>query len=255
MSFGSRMFFGLLAGLLIVPAPDASAQAGRGRGRQQNNERDRICVYQDIQYQGWEQCYSAGDELSDLKNRKDSISSIRIFGRARVTVYDSKDFEGRSAEFTSNVPDLGLRSLAGSRSWSDRIESIRVSSDSVRSGQNQGRALGRPDFENSDEDLREGICVYEHANFQGRSQCFSPGEQVRDLARQGSWSDKISSIRVFGRTVAVLYRDVQFQGERMTVDEDIFDLAGMGSRSYGSWNDQISSLEIEAGRIRFRTGR
>jgi hypothetical protein len=250
-----RLALALSVGFMMIPPPDAAAQ-GRGQGRGQNqNDRDRVCVYQDIHYQGWEQCYNAGDELSNLNNRKDAISSIRVYGRARITVYEEEDFEGRSAEFASNVPDLGLRSMAGSRSWSDRIESFRISSDSVRAGQNRNRNTGRPIFRDNDDNRRDGICVYEHANYQGRSQCFSSGEQIRDLARQGGMSDRISSIRVFGRTVAVLYRDVQFQGERITVDSDISDLAGYRSRGFGSWNDQISSIEVDSGRIRFRSSR
>jgi hypothetical protein len=253
-----RMVLGLFAVLLIMPAPDATAQFGRARGRdQQTNERDRVCVYQDIQYRGWEQCYNAGDELPNLNNRKDAISSIRIFGRARITVFDEEDFDGRSADFSSNVPDLGLRNLSGSRSWSDRIESIRISSDSYdrnagqNRGQGRGRGLGRADSGNSE----DGICVYEHANFQGRSQCFGAGEQIQDLSRQGNMSDRISSIQVFGRSMAVLYRDVQFQGESVTIEQDIADLGSFRGRNFGSWNDQISSLEINSGRIRFRSGR
>lgn len=248
----SRLALGALACLLIAPAPDAAAQAGRGREQERN--RDQVCVYQDIQYRGWEQCYNAGDELAKLQNRKDAISSIRIFGRARITVYDGENFEGRSSEFDSNVPDLGLRNLAGSRSWSDRIESFRVSFDNAFTGPGRGRGLGRPDFGNSnDNDPRDGICVYEHANYAGRSQCFSPGEQVRDLGRDGDLSDRISSIRFFGRGTAVLYRDIQFQGERITIDRDVPDLGDIRGRGFGSWNDQISSLVIE--RLRFRSGR
>jgi hypothetical protein len=68
-------------------------------------------------------------------------------------------------------------------------------------------------------------------------------------------SDRISSIQVFGRSMAVLYRDVQFQGESVTIEQDIADLGSFRGRNFGSWNDQISSLEINSGRIRFRSGR
>jgi len=100
-------------------APSNSAQIGR-------DNRDRVCFYQDIQFRGWEQCYQAGDEVTDLRGQKNAISSIRIYGRARVTVYDETEFRGNSTEFTSDVPDLGLRNMSGSRSWSDRIESFRI---------------------------------------------------------------------------------------------------------------------------------
>ncbi len=227
----------------LIPL-SAAAQVGRGRER----DRDRVCVYQDIHYQGWEECYSPGDELPNLKRRNDAISSIRIFGRARITVYDDTNFEGRSADFSSSVPDLGLRNLAGSRSWSDRIESFRVNAGPIRTSR----------FGGFDQDYRQeprdGVCVYEHAGYRGRSECWNIGYRIRDLARQGDLSDRISSIRVFGRAAAVIYRDINFQGESIFVDRDAPDLATIGARSSGNWNDQISSLEIEAelGRTRGR---
>ena len=99
---------------------------------------------------------------------------------------------------------------------------------------------------------RDGICVYERADYQGRSECWNADDEVRDLARVGNWSDKISSIRVFGRTVAVFYRDIDLRGERLRVDHDIPDLAQVSMRGFGTWNDQISSLEVEAVRGRGR---
>ena len=65
-------------------APSSSAQIGR-------DNRDRVCFYQDIHFRGWEQCYQAGDEMTDLRGQKNAISSIRIYGRARVIVYDEQN--------------------------------------------------------------------------------------------------------------------------------------------------------------------
>src|SRR5262245_24986108 len=97
----------LLVSFGLVPTVSGAPQFG---ARQDN--RDRVCVYQDIQYRGWEQCYNAGDEISSFQRRNNAISSIRIFGRARVTVYEDTEFRGKSAEFDTSVPDLGLRNLA-----------------------------------------------------------------------------------------------------------------------------------------------
>src|SRR5262245_60588794 len=109
----------LMVMALYLPS-DAGAQFGRDR------ERDRVCFYQDIHYQGWEKCYVPGDELSNLRRDGNNISSLRIYGRTRVIVYDNSGFEGASAEFRNDVPDLGLRSVFGSRTWNDRIQSFRV---------------------------------------------------------------------------------------------------------------------------------
>src|SRR5262244_1793086 len=115
---------GLLFSLALAPELGAASQFGarervQGRG-------DRVCVYQDVNFQGWEQCYTVGDEVTSLGSRKKAISSIRVYGRARVTVWEDPAFHGHSAEFSSDVPDLNLRSLAGGHTWNDQIESLRV---------------------------------------------------------------------------------------------------------------------------------
>ncbi len=230
----------LLSILSFASQLGAEPQFGR-------NDRDRVCFYQDIHFQGWEDCFSPGDEVANLRGRKNAISSIRIFGRARVIVWDNEDFRGPSAEFNSDVPDLGRRSIEGSKTWSDRIESFRISS-----GFNTplpGRGAGRNDRDDdrnqgrNPRSMRDGVCVYEHANFQGRSDCWDAGEEARDLGRMG-WNDRITSIRVFGRAAAGLYRDVGFRGEQIVIDRDVSDLAIIQLRGGITWNDQISSLEV-----------
>ena len=95
-------------------------------GRQQDRNQDRVCFYKDIQYQGTEQCYRPGDEVTTLQNQRNTISSIRIYGRVLVTVYDATSFDGHSMQFDSSAPDLGQVRLGGSRSWNDKIQSQAV---------------------------------------------------------------------------------------------------------------------------------
>jgi hypothetical protein len=194
---------------------------------------DRVCVYQDIHYEGWAECYGPGDQVPELRGHNNNISSIRLYGRATITVYDNTNFRGAAAEFESDVPDLGRRILLGSKSWSDEIESFEVGSQNFRRSPGFSR-VQEPDT---------GICVFEDANFRGRSQCWDHGTQQNDLARVGNWSDRISSIRLFGQAIVELYRDHGFNGEHLTVDRDIPDLAQVGS-NYGNWNDSASSLKV-----------
>jgi hypothetical protein len=217
---------------LAVPQAQAAAQFGRGD--------DRVCLYQDIHYEGWAECYRPGDQVSTMRNHNDNVSSIRIYGRATIIVYDGTDFRGQSAEFASDVPDLGLRSLVGSRSWSDKIESFEVGSFNNRRSPGFGSSR-------AEEQPESGICVYEDSNYRGRSQCWIVGTQQNDLARAGNWSDRISSIRVFGRTTVQLFRDHGFYGEELTINQDVPDLARVGS-NYGNWNDSVSSLKVESER-------
>jgi hypothetical protein len=221
--------------------------------RQQDRNQDRVCFYKDIQYQGTEQCYRPGDEVNTLQSTRNSFSSIRVYGRARVTVYDETNFNGHSMQFDSNAPDLGQVKLGGSRSWNDKIQSIRVDSGYGYGSGSYGDngAYGNTPYPNQ-QTVQEGICVYEERNYQGRSECWTGGERLDDLARVGNWSDRISSIRVFGRSRAVAYRDIGFRGESVVIDRDIPDLGQLSANGFRNWNHQISSMQIESQRGRDR---
>jgi len=237
----------LLMVLIFATQSPAAPQLGRV---QNGNQRDRVCFYQDIHYAGWEDCFSPGDEVGDLRGRKNQISSVRVYGRARVVVYDSTDFRGSQAEFSNDVPDLGLRALGG-RTWSDHIESFRVVDERGYNPPPPPPVVSQPfPFPRGggrDEQpirINEGVCVYERPNFQGRGQCFAPGEDIRDLGRVRDLNNRISSIRVFGGARAIIFRDIQFRGENSMIDGDIPDLSRVRMRGGIGWNDQISSIEI-----------
>jgi hypothetical protein len=240
---------GALFSLSLAPESGAAPQFGRGRDRDEG--RDRVCLYQDIQYQGWEQCYSNGDEIPSLGGRSNAASSIRVFGRTRVTVYEDSNFRGRSAEFSSDVPDLGRRIVSGSRSWSDHIQSLRVGFD-YDSRDNRGVFGGGFPDRFPRNQIDDGICVYERHNYDGRSQCWRAGENLNDLGRAGNWSDRIASIQVFGRAVAILYRDIGFRGQSITIDRDIPDLGRVSAQGFDDWDRQASSVRIEFERGRGR---
>jgi hypothetical protein len=231
---------------------------------------DQVCVYKDINYQGLEQCYGAGD-VANLGALRQSISSVRVSGRAAVTVYESTDFRGRSAQFTSDVPDLGRQMIAGNTAWSDHIDSLRITSNSgtYNAGGGSGNTgdYSRNSPRNSQAAPRDGICAYELPNYQGRSECWNQGQSVANLARQDNGSSPISSIRLFGRAIAVVYQGANYQGESMTVDRDIPDLAavavrnnrgnargqgqensngrGRGNARGTTWDQQISSIHVQ----------
>src|SRR5262249_18085242 len=153
-----------------------------------------VCLYRDIQFQGIEQCFNIGDSVRSLASGLGGqVSSIRIYGRATITVWDDPDFRGHTTAFNSSVPDLGRIRLE-SKSWGDRIKSIQGGSSG-----GGGTAFGRDRERESyppPQEISEGICVYERPGYQGRSQCWSGSEDLSDLGRLGGWSDRISSVRV-----------------------------------------------------------
>jgi hypothetical protein len=248
--------------LLLVGFTPTGARAQFG----QNNRRDadRVCFYTDNYFQGSEQCYRPGDEVGDLRTR--NFSSIRVYGNAMATVYDDRNFNGNSMEVTSEVRDLGQMSLSnggfgrlGRTTWNDRIGSLRVTSanngysGNGRYDDNNGRydnGRNRNNGRYGNDSRNSGsVCVYEDANYGGRMQCFDSGTNLSDLGRSGSWSDRISSIRINGNGRVVAFLDVGYRGERLVIDHDIPDLGSLRLRnSNRSWDNQISSIEIEQGR-------
>jgi hypothetical protein len=205
-------------------------------GAQGNRNDDRVCFYRDVQFQGPSWCYQPGDELADLRDRRNEISSLRVFGRARVVVFDEREFFGATDEFDMDVPDLTLRAMEGRRTWNDRIESFSIAL--AGRGRGRGRGVGRGDDDRAPRNSRDRICVYEGASYQGRSQCWDAGEEETNLSRTNGWNDQISSIRVFGRTSIDLYRDANFRGQRLRINGDVSDLGSM------NWGDQVSSFQV-----------
>jgi hypothetical protein len=241
----SALAFSLALGLSLVPQLSAARQFG-GRERTQGN-RDGVCVYQDIQFRGWEQCYNVGDEIRSLGSRTKAISSIRVFGRARLVVWEDPEFHGNSAEFDSDVPDLGRRANGGSHTWNDQIESIKVVGDYDSRDPRDNRPPNT--FPQSDRNndrranrITDGICVYDRPDYQGREECWGSGTNIDNLRRAGNWSDRISSIRVYGRARAVMYRENNFRGESLSIDRDIPDFSRIRGRN---WNNQVSSIAVQ----------
>ena len=213
-----------------------SAQQARERSRGgDDRDGDRVCFFMHVQFEGPSWCYLPGDEMADLRERRNEVSSVRVFGRARVVVYDLREFTGASDEFDMDVPDLTLRNMERTRSWNDRIDSFQV----VYGFGGRGNR-GRDDRDFRDYGpSRDRICVYDEANYRGRSQCWDVGQFERNLSRTNGWNDQISSVRVFGRARVDLYRDADYRGERLRINRDLSDLTTMPY-----WNDQISSFEV-----------
>lgn len=220
-------------GLWMTGVP-ALAQQGRDRNNSNGNrDGDRVCFYRDVQFEGPSWCYRPGDELADLRDRGNEISSIRVFGRARVIVYDLEEFMGTADEFDMDVADLRLRAMEGRRNWNDRIDSFQVVAGGRR-GRGFG-GFGRGDSDNRPS--RDRICVYEDANYGGRSQCWNIDEEEENLSGAG-WNDRISSVRVFGRARVEFYRDSRYRGEQIRLSRDTPDLGAL------NWGDQISSFQV-----------
>jgi peptidase inhibitor family I36 len=227
-------------GLALVPGL-VLAQNGRNDRR----PADRVCVYENNFFQGWEECFETGDQMNDLRGHNNGISSIRIFGNAVITIYDDKNFGGTSVQVTSDVKDMaqfGAGGFGGRNTWNDRVESLRVSGPGRLPDPRDDRRAARNGF-----DTENVVCVYDEKNYRGNYDCFAPDQDTSDLNRRDGWSDRITSIRVFGNARATAFIDIRYRGESLVIDRDIPDLSKLrvGNRN---WDKQISSLEISGGR-------
>ena len=104
-------------GLIQILSPRLEAQ-GRTRDRS-NQPRDGVCFYMDEDYRGDSFCMDGGESQRNVEDRyNDKISSIRVFGRARVVVYEHENFGGARRTFARDASNLG--------NFNDKITSIEV---------------------------------------------------------------------------------------------------------------------------------
>jgi hypothetical protein len=84
-----------------------------------NEPRNGACFYTDSNYRGERICLNRNETTNNVgEHLNDQISSIRIFGNARVTVYRDKNYGGSRRTFSNDVPHLG--------DFNDEVTSIEV---------------------------------------------------------------------------------------------------------------------------------
>jgi hypothetical protein len=83
---------------------------------------------------------------------------------------------------------------------------------------------------------RNGACFYEDADFGGNYFCLRSGESLDSIP--SGMNDRISSIRIFGDADVSVFKNPSYEGNSARFDYDVGNLRG------GSWNDQISSIQV-----------
>jgi hypothetical protein len=99
-------------------------------GRQRPRDfQDGACFYSDAGFGGEYFCMRRGESYDSLPaGFNDRISSIQVIGRARVAVFNNDNFGGISLGLRKSVVNLKQfrRQDDPSKTWNDRISSIRV---------------------------------------------------------------------------------------------------------------------------------
>ncbi len=122
---------------LLLAAIVASAQEGgwvyRDNPRWDRSWNDRpmpragACFFKEPNFRGDRFCVVRGDRLPFLPGDfGDKISSLQLFGPARVMIFNDRNFSGGSRRVGRSVFDLHNLPFRGGHTWNDRISSVIV---------------------------------------------------------------------------------------------------------------------------------
>jgi len=223
----------LLGVILIITAGSVCAQDRYDHDDQyRHGDRDDqyrhggACFFKDIDFGGEKFCVRPGERMAMVPpGFNDHISSVRIFGRTEVTVYQGRDFQEPSLRIREDVANLQRFQVQPGHSWNDRISSVEVASM---------RDPGDWD--------REGACFFKDENFRGEKFCVEKGDRMAQVPQ--GFSDRISSVRLYGRATVVVFQDADFRGRKLEIRDDVVNLQSFQVSPGHSWNDRISSIRV-----------
>ena len=125
----------LFAGFVMLAASSTAAAQRWGRGP---FPREGVCFFKDPNFNGDYFCAGIGDSFGKVPDdMNDRISSLKVFGRAEVTVFRDARFGGGSTSFRGNIKNLK------NEGWNDRITSLRVGGSSLGGGHDPDRIIRR----------------------------------------------------------------------------------------------------------------
>ncbi len=255
MKFLNHLWWLVLLVIAFTWSGRANAQYGDYGNR---DRRSGACFFKDADFRGESFCLDAGQRVGQVPpGFSDRISSVRIFGRTEITVYQDSNFGGPSLRLRDDVANLQSYQVAPGHSWNDRISSIDVGGGRGRDwdhdrdhdwdrDRDRNHDWDRDHDQYRDEDRdrarRGGACFYRDANFQGERFCVDRGERVGNVPP--GFGDRISSIRIFGRAEVTLYQDSNFGGHNLRLRDDVNNLQGYQVAPGHSWNDRVSSIKV-----------
>lgn len=202
------------------PGPGGGVGDGVRRG---------MVIYEHQDFRGDREEFGEG-EVRDLRFTRfapDSASSIQLAPGCRVELFEHPDFQGRSTVLTRDETDLRRERM------NDNLSSFVL--DCGRGGGARPRpGAGRPGPGRD----AGSVTIYEHQNFQGRSERFFEGE-IADMNDTRLGGDVASSVQVDPGCRIVLFEHPRFDGQSTVLSRDEEDL-----RRH-RMNDNLSSFRID----------
>ena len=236
---------------LLSTAALLCAQDRYDRDRDDRDRRAGACFFTDANFGGEKFCMRGGERMGQVpEGFNDRISSIRIFGRTEITVYQNRDFSGPTLRLREDVPNLQSYQISPGHSWNDRVSSIDVNrgGDWDRDDRDRDRDRDRDWNRDRDRDRpeanfdRDGACFFKEADFRGEKFCVQRGDRVAQVPP--GFGDRISSVHLYGRVTVTVYQDQNFGGPNLRLQQDVSNLQSYQVKPGHSWNDRISSIKV-----------
>lgn len=168
-----------------------------------------ICFFVDANFKGASQCIT---ESVRFVSRNDAYSSIKFNepanSRKYVVIHQHNDYKGLRIPIMEDVAEL--------RTMQDQISSITI------------------ELRHSD----SFACLYEDADYRLTPYCAEAGQGIPSLGSVAGMNDKISSVRVTGKTAVTLYHDDNYKGKQLTLHQSNSDLTS------GDFGDAASSIKV-----------
>lgn len=113
-------------------------------------------------------------------------------------------------------------------------------------------ALSAPSVSAQPAPPRGRVLLFPEPNYRGDPLVVETGAAIENLefVRNGGrrWNDRISSVRIKGPVLLIMFENAGFRGAQATLTRDAADLGALslGDRRGTSWDKRISSLRVEA---------
>lgn len=199
--------------------------------------RDGACFYTKPEFNGERYCVGVDENLGTLTHTfSRKISSIRLYGQAEAVLFEERNFQGKQLPLAKSVSDLKNPVEAQSNeNWRKRVQSVTV----IFNPALPPRAPRRSDDGIPD----HGACFFEKQRYKGNRICISAGERL-DIP-EDLW-EHISSIRLYGRTHAVLFDKPEFSGTKSEIWSSERDLSALprGDERTSTWDGKVRSVQV-----------
>lgn len=94
---------------------------------QRPDPRSGACFYTKPSYSGNHFCIRSGDRLPALPGHfGDHVSSIQVFGNARVRLFNDSNYKNGSVVLDHSVDNLADVAFRGGHTWNKRVSSVIV---------------------------------------------------------------------------------------------------------------------------------